>query len=130
MVVGTSTATCLPSRQALNAARMATSVLPKPTSPHTSRSMGAGRFHIFFHIGRGPALVGSIFINKRSFQFRLEIIIRRKSKSLLGLAGRIEFDQVKSNFLNAGFCFFFQFLPGITAEFTYFRNTSFPARIF
>ena len=32
-VVGASTATCLPSMTALNAARIATSVLPKPTSP-------------------------------------------------------------------------------------------------
>ena len=39
-VVGTRTATCLPSCTALNAARTATSVLPKPTSPETSRSMG------------------------------------------------------------------------------------------
>ena len=42
-MVGASTATCLPSWIALNAARMATSVLPKPTSPHTSRSIGYGR---------------------------------------------------------------------------------------
>ena len=42
-VVGTSTATCLPSITALNAARMATSVLPKPTSPQISRSIGLGR---------------------------------------------------------------------------------------
>ena len=42
-VVGTSTATCLLSCTALNAARTATSVLPKPTSPHTSRSIGTGR---------------------------------------------------------------------------------------
>ena len=39
-VVGTSTATCLPACAAMNAARIATSVLPKPTSPHTTRSMG------------------------------------------------------------------------------------------
>ncbi len=39
-VVGTSTATCLPSWVALNAARSATSVLPYPTSPTTSRSIG------------------------------------------------------------------------------------------
>ena len=39
-VVGTSTATCLPSAIATNAARSATSVLPKPTSPQTSRSIG------------------------------------------------------------------------------------------
>src|SRR3972149_3117245 len=39
-VVGTSTATCLPSLTAMNAARSATSVLPKPTSPQISRSIG------------------------------------------------------------------------------------------
>ena len=39
-VVGTSTATCLPSWTALNAARSATSVLPYPTSPTTRRSIG------------------------------------------------------------------------------------------
>ena len=39
---GTSIATCLPSAIALNAARTATSVLPKPTSPHTSLSIGIG----------------------------------------------------------------------------------------
>ncbi len=39
-VVGTSTATCLPSAMATYAARSATSVLPKPTSPQTSRSIG------------------------------------------------------------------------------------------
>ena len=42
-VVGASTATCLPSWIALNAARIATSVLPNPTSPHSSRSIGNGR---------------------------------------------------------------------------------------
>ena len=41
-VVGTSIATCLPSWIALNAARTATSVLPKPTSPDSSRSIGIG----------------------------------------------------------------------------------------
>ena len=39
-VVGTNTATCRPLSTALNAARMATSVLPNPTSPQISRSMG------------------------------------------------------------------------------------------
>ena len=42
-VVGTSTATCLPSCTALNAARTATSVLPNPTSPETTRSIGTAR---------------------------------------------------------------------------------------
>ena len=39
-VVGTTTATCLPLIAAAKAARSATSVLPKPTSPQTSRSIG------------------------------------------------------------------------------------------
>ena len=39
-VVGAITATCTPDKAATKAARMATSVLPKPTSPQTSRSMG------------------------------------------------------------------------------------------
>jgi hypothetical protein len=39
-VVGVTTATCLPDMAATKAARSATSVLPKPTSPHTRRSIG------------------------------------------------------------------------------------------
>ena len=39
-VVGTSTSTWRPPVTAFSAARTATSVLPKPTSPHTSRSIG------------------------------------------------------------------------------------------
>ena len=39
-VVGTTTATCNPFIAATNAARIATSVLPNPTSPQTSRSIG------------------------------------------------------------------------------------------
>ena len=42
MVVGTNIAACLPSTQDLNAARIATSVLPNPTSPQTNRSIGDG----------------------------------------------------------------------------------------
>ena len=43
-VVGTNTHTCLPLLIEANAARMATSVLPKPTSPQTNRSIGRGAF--------------------------------------------------------------------------------------
>ena len=42
-VVGTIIATWYPLATARKAARIATSVLPKPTSPETSRSMGTGR---------------------------------------------------------------------------------------
>ena len=40
MVVGASISTCLPLTATANAARTATSVLPKPTSPQTSLSIG------------------------------------------------------------------------------------------
>ncbi len=39
-VVGAITATCTPDMAAMKAARNATSVLPKPTSPQISRSIG------------------------------------------------------------------------------------------
>ncbi len=42
IVVGASISTCLPFVATANAARIATSVLPKPTSPQTSRSIGRG----------------------------------------------------------------------------------------
>jgi len=40
--VGARIATCLPPVTAMKAARSATSVLPKPTSPQTRRSIGCG----------------------------------------------------------------------------------------
>ena len=52
-VVGTSTATCLPSITALNAARMATSVLPKPTSPQIKPVHRLGAFHVGLGFGNG-----------------------------------------------------------------------------
>ena len=42
IVVGASISVCLPLTATANAARIATSVLPKPTSPQTSRSIGCG----------------------------------------------------------------------------------------
>ena len=39
-VVGAIIATCVPALAAIKAARNATSVLPKPTSPHIKRSIG------------------------------------------------------------------------------------------
>ena len=45
-VVGASTAHCLPLDTARFSARIATSVLPKPTSPQMSRSIGLFRQHM------------------------------------------------------------------------------------
>ncbi len=59
-VVGTVTATCLPAITARNAARSATSVLPKPTSPQISRS-----------IGRPSARSSKTEVDRRLLVFRL-----------------------------------------------------------
>ena len=54
-VVGASTATCLPACTATKAARIATSVLPKPTSPQTMRSIGRSLRQVREHVADGLA---------------------------------------------------------------------------
>ncbi len=56
--MGTSTATWLPELAAMNAARMHTSVLPKPTSPQTIRSMGRCDTHVVDHRFDRGLLIG------------------------------------------------------------------------
>ena len=58
--MGASTATCLPSWIALNAARIAISVLPKPTSPQTRRSIGIRALHVALQFLDRRALVGRL----------------------------------------------------------------------
>jgi hypothetical protein len=65
-VVGTTTATWKPSSAAMNAARSATSVLPKPTSPHTSRSMGLPEAEVLQHRGDAGGLVLGLPYGKRA----------------------------------------------------------------
>ena len=58
-VVGTTTATCRPFMAATKAARSATSVLPKPTSPQIRRSIGRPEASSFSdHVDRGLLVVG------------------------------------------------------------------------
>ncbi len=64
-VVGASTATCLPSWIALNAARIATSVLPNPTSPQTRRSIGYGRSISSFTASIADLLVRRLDVAER-----------------------------------------------------------------
>ena len=56
-VVGTAMATCLPDSATAAAARNATSVLPKPTSPQTTRSIGMAGRKIIQHVLNGLRLV-------------------------------------------------------------------------
>ena len=68
---GTRTATCLPSCTALNAARIATSVLPKPTSPQTRRSIGIGRSMSAFTSSMALSLVGRLLVRERLLDLAL-----------------------------------------------------------
>ena len=76
-VVGTSTATCLPSCTALNAARSATSVLPKPTSPQTSRSIGRRRCMSALTSSIAARLVRRLGVRERLLQLALPGRVRR-----------------------------------------------------
>ena len=51
---------------------------------------GVRLLHIFLYIFRCPALVWSIFIHERRFQFRLEVTIRAIRKTWCGLSFRIQ----------------------------------------
>ena len=75
-------ATCLPPITALNAARIATSVLPKPTSPQISRSIGPLGFHVGLGGRDGRELVRGLLEKKRRLEFALPFVIRRKGEAL------------------------------------------------
>ena len=68
IVVGAIIATCRPLMTALNAARTATSVLPKPTSPHTNRSIA-----VLFSISRFTSWMAFIWSGVSSNSNRASI---------------------------------------------------------
>ena len=63
-VVGATTATCSPAIAATKAARSATSVLPKPTSPQTSRSIGLPAPRSSMHVADRAVLVVGFLIGE------------------------------------------------------------------
>ena len=93
-VVGTSTATCLPACAAMKAARMATSVLPKPTSPHTTRSMGfsLARSCSTWRMASAWSAVSS---NGKAARERLVFqLALRQGRAALRLALRVQVEQL------------------------------------
>ena len=70
-VVGTSTATCLPSITALNAARMATSVLPKPDVAADQPVHRLGPFHVGLGLDDGAHLVGGFLEDEGALELAL-----------------------------------------------------------
>ena len=84
-VVGTTTATCFPSWTALNAARTATSVLPKPTSPQTNRSIGIGFCMSSLIASMVTAWSGVSSNSKLASSSRCQIVSALKAKPWLAL---------------------------------------------
>jgi len=61
-------AACFPAITTWNAARIATSVLPYPTSPQTSRSIGRGE-EVGQHLADHLLLVRRLLVGKRRLEF-------------------------------------------------------------
>ena len=93
-MVGTSTATCLPSCTALNAARIATSVLPNPTSPHTRRSIGWSSSMSAFTSAMATQLVGRLLVREGVFELVLPRRVDRELVAGRAQAGLVEHDQL------------------------------------
>ena len=71
-VVGTTTATCLPAIAVTKAARSATSVLPKPTSPQTSRSIGRPAPRSSMHVVDRALLVLGLLVGEAGGELVVE----------------------------------------------------------
>ena len=53
---------------------MATSVLPKPTSPQTRRSIGARRLEVAVDVGDGARLVGRLVEGERGLEGAVVVV--------------------------------------------------------
>ena len=83
-----------PALTTLKAARRATSVLPKPTSPQTRRSIGSLASRSRLHFADGALLINRLLVRERVRQR----VVPRGVLAVTGadgrLAGGVEFDQV------------------------------------
>ena len=89
-VVGTRTITCLPACTALKAARSATSVLPKPTSPQMSRSIGLRPLHVALGLLDRAQLARRLGEGERGLELPLPVGVRREREARLRLAARLD----------------------------------------
>ena len=85
-VVGTTTATWKPASAATKAARSATSVLPKPTSPHTSRSIGLPEARSSSTVCDAGGLVLGLVVGEAGHEL-VERALRRRHRRRLRAAG-------------------------------------------
>ena len=89
-VVGVSTATCLPSITALNAARIATSVLPKPDVAANQPVHRARLLHVALGRVDGFELIGRLAKRKRMLEFALPFCVGAEGVAELRFALRLD----------------------------------------
>ncbi len=94
IVVGQSTATCRPAVAMRNAARIATSVLPKPTSPQTSRSIGRSDLQVGVHLGDGAGLVRRLVEGEGGGEGAVVVVRGRHGHAEGALALGVEAEQL------------------------------------
>ncbi len=94
IVVGARSSACLPLTATANAARTATSVLPKPTSPQTSRSIGRGASRSSFTASIAASWSGVSRYGKRRLELRQPLVREVVRDSLARLPLRVELDQL------------------------------------
>ena len=116
-VVGTTTATCWPDMATAKAARSATSVLPKPTSPQTSRSMTLARGQVVEHGVDGRQLILGLLVGEA----RRELLVERPAGCSIGgaveqLALRRDLDELLRHVADALLEPALLGLPGDAAE--------------
>ena len=114
--MGTSTATCLPPITALNAARMATSVLPKPTSPQIKRSIGLARSMSAFVSPMARSWSGVSSKMNAPSNSRCHGTSGRKRVAGLRFAHGLDLQQFGGDVAHGAFGLFLRLLPARAAE--------------
>ena len=92
----------------------------KTNVPANKSVHGSFTFHVLFDVFGRFALVRGIFIDKRGFQFMLQITVGAILKPFFQPTLGIELYKVEGNFFNAGFCFVLDFFPGPWTQLVYF----------
>ena len=101
--------------------------------PHVAADQAVHRariLHILFHSGGGCKLIGSILIDKRGFQFMLQVAVGRETEPQLLLACRIQPDKVARNILELALGALFKLVPRSRPEFVDRRLNTLLAAVF
>ena len=115
-VVGTTTATCLPFMAATKAARSATSVLPKPTSPQISRSIGRPDAELVHGGVDRRLLVLGLLVGEAGAELVIGARLSGQLRRLAGLPLGRDLDQFVGDLADAALHPRLARLPGAAAE--------------